>query len=246
MNCSTRSLDNNAPRVSATDNDDESALYQSIDRVTVFATKNKQFKLVFIYDENEQLKQIGIETVKYDEPSSTWKYDLDNFSLPITGWTDFYGKMNAALKELENEIKKNSKIKPSIMNQDQFQTLSYNMFYFGEKNRFVAKLLSINGKLYPGIQSYKYNEQLKRWKNDMKGFFLAPDDWAVFVTKLRDQVKAQMFRLDKKTTDESPSVTFDSAIRPAYSSSEPDEESPETPPPAKVLRLWYDSHSPSE
>jgi len=149
---------------------------------SVFRTAKKEFSIIYFYDDQMKPTKIGIETKKYDDGDSCWKKDLTGFALPVPMWLEFVDKMIEALEKVARALTTAKPADPSAENKmcEGFTTIAAKTFYWGEKNRFLWKILSIDGNLYVGLQSFKFDETLKRFRIDMKGFFLSPPEWRMF------------------------------------------------------------------
>jgi len=220
-----------APRVNDLDVDDQDQ--RNCRTSSVFRTAKKEFSIIFYFDDQMQYTKIGIETKKFDDNESCWKKDLTGFALPVPMWLEFVDKLIEALGKVASALKTAKPAEPCVENNmgEEFTTIANKTFYWGEKNRFLWKILSIDGNLYVGLQSFKFDEVLKRFRIDMKGFFLSPPEWQKFSDGLLVRLERQKknFAEAEHFVPNSSSLRFDESKLPTYSSNVPERNSPIAP-----------------
>ena len=151
------------------------------------------------------------------------KIDLSRFSLPIYQFLQFSDKLIEALGKVECALKAAKPVSPTDENKmgEAFSTIENKIFYADGKTRFNWKIICIKGNLYAGLQSFKFDDDIKRFRIDLKGFFLPPRDWTDFSETLIGRLRSLKKKYDEtRYLSPSASLRYEQS-KPNYSPSSP-------------------------
>jgi hypothetical protein len=170
--CST----SGAPRASTDSADGEIKL------IHIHSDDKRRFDLKVITENG--IRKVGIETWRYIYDQQMWTADLVGFYLPLGKWNEFSHKFRVAFNEIDDYRRGVIQLPPPKTERrdpdSKFKTIFSRTFYKEPTCNFSAKVLSVEGNEYAGIQMWQQVPLAKKWTLGLRGFFLSLPDWVGF------------------------------------------------------------------
>ena len=171
--CSSTS---DAPRAST-----DSAVGE-IKLIHIRSDNKRRFDLKVIIENGS--RKVGIETWKYIYDQEMWTADLVGFYLPLGKWNEFSHKFRVVFNEIDDYRRGVIQLPPPKTERrdpdSKFKTIFSRTFYKEPTCNFSAKVLSVEGNEYAGIQMWQQVPLAKKWTLGLRGFFLSLPDWVGF------------------------------------------------------------------